>query len=503
MFTLRTKSTTRQGSMVGWHPLVLLAGLSTISGCHISPKYTQPQIVAPPAYKELTGDEATATTWQSAQPADASIRSQWWLAFKDDQLDLLEAQVDISNQNIAEAAANYATASAIVREARSQYFPVASLGASFTNNRVSVVPAINLQSGATYNEYSLPLEASWEPDLWGKVRNSVRAATFQAQSTAAVLESVRLAEHAQVAMDYYLARAQDSLAQVLDARIRDDLDTLEITRALYRAGLTTDEALSAAEAQLETLQAQRENVRIARAQYEHAIAVLLGKPAAVFSTPVAAFSGSAPEVPAGLPAKLLQRRPDIAAAERAVAAANAQIGLARAAYFPDVLLSGTVGLTAASAANWLTWPSRVWAVGPSVAETIFDAGLRRATVLEYRSRYNSALAAYRQTTLTAFQQIEDNLAALRVLKDEIQQQNAAVAAAQRVLNEAVTRYKSGLDPYLNVIQAEQALLSYQQDLVGLRSQQMSSTVQLIQALGGGWDTQQLPDKKSILEVSKR
>jgi len=494
MSTLRTKTQSLITTLLGL-PLGAL-----LFGCLVGPKYAVPVVPAPPAYKELPSAElASGVRWSAATPADAMARGSWWEIFGDPQLNALEAQIVISNQNIAAAAANYAAARAIVRETRSQYFPSLTAGASISYSRVSVFPAANVSSGTTYTEYSLPVEASWEPDLWGKVRNSVHSAVFAAQADAATLANVRLAEQAQLAMDYYLVRAQDVLAKVLDDAVLSDQQTFDLTQTLYRAGLTTDEAASAAEAQLRAVQAQRENVRITRAEYEHAMAMLLGKAPADFSLSVTTDALVPPEIPVTVPAELLKRRPDIAAAERTLASANAQIGIATSAYFPNIVLSGTAGFTGLSAADWFTWPSRIWAVGPAITQTLFDAGLRRATTQQYRSQYEAAVASYRQTTLIAFQQVEDSLVASRVLRGELDQQNRAVAAAQRAFDEATVRYRAGLDPYLNVIQAQQTLLSYQDNAVQIRSQQMTAAVQLIQALGGGWSAQQLPSARAVAQ----
>jgi len=487
MSTLGTKTTSLTKSAC-----VLTLGMLA-SGCQVGPRYVVPPIQAPPAYKELTPAElAGAVRWSAAIPADAMARGHWWEIFLDPELNALETGIVISNQNIAAAAANYASSRAIVREARSQYFPSLTAGASVAYSRVSVFPAANLTTGTTYTEYSLPVEASWEPDLWGRVRNSVHAAAFAAQGDAATLANVRLAVQAQLATDYYLVRAQDALGRVLDHAVLYNQQTLDLTQALYHSGLTTDEAVSAAEAQLHAVQAQRENVRIARAQYEHAIAILLGKAPADFALPPTTSELTPPDIPPGIPSQLLERRPDIAASERTLTEANAQIGIAKSAYFPDLTLSGTAGFTGLSAAEWFTWPSRVWAVGPTIAETIFDAGLRRATVQQYRSQYDAAVASYRQTTLTAFQQVEDSLVASHVLRGELERQNQAVAAAQRAFDEASVRYRAGLDPYLNVVESQQTLLSYQETAVQIQSLQMTAAVQLIQALGGGWNVNELP-----------
>jgi len=487
-----------------WTTAVCASGLTMLTGCLVGPKYIPPRIPAPPVYKEfLPNGGSTAVDWKTAQPADTSIRDKWWEAFGDPQLNALEEQIDISNQNIAAAAANYSDALALVRQARSQFSPTLSAGLSFNNQRISVIPGNGLVSGKTYREYSFPIEASWEPDLWGRVRSTARSAAYAAQASSADLQSVRLAAHAQLAMNYIALRGQDSLKNVLDSTLQSNQDTLDITRNLYRAGLTSDEAVSAAEGQLSATQALDKNIGILRAQYEHAIALLIGKVPADVTIPSSTQDFKVPLTPPGIPAKLLERRPDIAVAERRVAEANAQIDVARTAFFPDITLSASGGFTSLTAADWFTWPSRVWAVGPTLAETIFDAGLRRATVQQYRSRYDQTVATYRQTALTAFQQVEDNLAVDRILRAELADQDAAVAAAQRAFDESQVRYRAGLDPYVNVIQTQMTLLTYQQSAVNIRYQQMITSVQLIEALGGGWDVTQLPNIKSVNHLSKR
>lgn len=354
-----------------------------------------------------------------------------------------------------------------------------------------------MSSPAQFNQYTVPVEASWEPDLWGRVRSSVRVQAYTAQERAADLENVRLAMHAQLAQDYFELRSQNSLKQVLDASVTTDGETLQITKQLYGAGLATDEAVSAAEAQLSSTRAQQEDTGVLIAQYQHAIAILLGQPPAELKLKTGALDFTIPSVPVGLPSDLLQRRPDIASAERAVAAANSQIGIARSAYYPYLTLNAAVGYSTTNVLDWFAWPSRVWAVGPSIAETVFDAGLRKATVQEARARYDATVASYRQTTLTAFGQVEDSIASLRQLQSAISAQEQAVAAAQRTLDEATVRYKSGLDPYLNVTTAQMNLLAYEQADVTLRSEQVIACVQLIQALGGGWDTGQMPSAKAV------
>ncbi len=496
----------RRLTQIGKH-LIVAASLTCVllqSACVIGPKYLRPSVPDPPAYKELAQEGSQAQSqWKIAQPADAAIRGKWWEAFHDPQLNELEEKAGSSNQNIAAAAANFLAARALVRQARSQYFPTVSTNPSVMNSRTSPGQLGGITGGSsglavkTYTDYSLPFDASWEPDFWGRVRSTVRANVYAAQASAADLENVRLSEQAELAVDYYELRAQDSLKQLLDSTVAAYQDTLELTQSQYRAGLCNDEAVAQAEAQLRAAQAQDTDLGVLRAQYEHAIAVLIGQPASTFSLPAQALEAKPPATPVGVPSELLERRPDIAAAERGVAQANAQIGVAKAAYFPSVILSASAGLGNTSISDWFTWPSRFWSVGPSLAETIFDAGLRRATVQQYQANYDQTVANYRQTVLTSFQQVEDNLASLRILSQAIDQQDAAVEAATRSLHEATARYKAGVDPYLNVIVAQTTLLNDQQTAVNFRMQEMVASVQLIKALGGGWNATQIPSPKEI------
>jgi len=476
-------------------------------GCVVGPKYARPPVQTPPAYKEIPqATAATSESWQTSQPKDETDRGKWWKAFNDPQLDKLEEKASSSNQEVIAAADNFLAARALVREARAQYFPTVSANPSITNERPSSAQFGGLNAGSSmgialtvksYTDYSLPFDASWEPDFWGRIRSGVRSNIYAAQASAADLENIRLSEQAELAADYYELRAQDFLKEVFDSTVNAYQDALNLTRAQYTAGLGSDEAVAQAETQLKTAQAQDTNLAILRAQYEHAIAVLVGEPASTYSLPVQSVPTNPPSIPAGVPSELLERRPDIAAAERSMAQANAQIGMAKTAYFPAILLSATGGFGNSSAANWFTWPSRFWSVGPSLAETIFDAGLRRATMDQYRASYEATVAIYRQTVLTAFQQVEDNLASLRILSQDIEQQDAAVEAAARSLQEATVRYKAGLDPYLNVISAHTILLNGQQTAVNFRMQQMVASVQLIKTLGGGWDSAQLPSLNQL------
>ena len=475
---------------------VSLMGVILVAGCTVGPKYHAPSVQAPAAFKELTPADFKQTDgWKLAQPADTALRSDWWKMFNDPELNKLEDRVNVSNQTIAAATAGFFAARAIVKEARSQYFPKVTTSPSISGSR-----QVTLSSGKAVqqSEYLLPFDASYVPDLWGRIRNTVRSSVAAAQASAADLETTRLTIHAELAVDYYQLRALDGLKQVLDSTVVAYRESLRLTTVLFQTGIDSDEAVAQAETQLQTAEAEDTNLGILRAQFEHAIATLIGQPASTLSIPVAPLKANPPAVPFGVPSQLLERRPDIAAAERSVAQANAQIGIAKTAFYPTVTLLASVGLESGSIANWFSWPSRVWSVGPAVAQTIFDGGLRRATVEQFRATYDQTVANYRQTVLTAFQQVEDNLSTLRILSQEIQQQDAAVNSAQRNLSLANDRYRLGIDPYLNVITAQTTLLTNQQTAVNLRLQQMTASVQLIEALGGGWDVSQLPSEHALI-----
>jgi NodT family efflux transporter outer membrane factor (OMF) lipoprotein len=494
--------------------LLVALACSLGSGCVVGPKYTRPDVPTPPAFKELPPPtDAGGATWKVAQPADETVREGWWEVFGDPQLNALEQQIDMSNQNVAAAMAGFLSARAVARQARSHLFPTVSTNptilaahqptvTSVLSSTTASASAPVLASGS-YAEFLLPFSASWEADVWGRLRNSVKVGVAGAQASAADLENVRLMMQAELAADYFELRAEDALRQLFDATVSAYQDSLDITRVQFRAGIASDEAVAQAETQLEATQAQATNLGIARAQFEHAIALLLGRPASTFSLAASPLSATVPDIPAGVPSALLERRPDVAAAERRAAQANAQIGVAQAAFFPTVMLTGSGGFAATSITDWLKWPSRFWSVGPALAETIFDAGLRRATVQQYQASFEQAVANYRETVLTAFQQVEDNLATLRILAQVIQQQDTAVLSATRSLTVATTRYRAGIDPYLNVIAAQTTLLANQQTAVNLRRQQMTASVQLIEALGGGWSSAQLPSPAQILSDGTR
>jgi NodT family efflux transporter outer membrane factor (OMF) lipoprotein len=482
---------------------VAIVASLVLTGCSVGPKYNRAPVETPAAYKELDG-------WKVAQPQDTSLRGKWWEIFGDSQLNALEDQVNVSNQNIAAAAANFLSARALVKEARSQLFPTVTVGPAISVSRPSAnlgsngataaatgTPIVSTGKG-TFEDYTLPFDASYQVDLWGRIRSQVKANIYAAQASAADLENVRLTAQAEVAVDYFEIRAQDAQKELLDETVKAYENSLDLTRARFETGIDNEESVAQAETQLDTAKAQDTNLGILRAQYEHAIALLVGKPASSFSIPEQPLNANPPSIPVGVPSELLERRPDIAAGERSMAQANAEIGVARAAYFPTLTLSASAGLESSAISTLFTWPSRFFSVGPQLSETLFDGGLRRATMQQYRATYEQMIATYRQDVLTAFQQVEDNLASLRILSQEIHEQDTAVMAAQRYLTIATDRYRLGLDPYLDVITAQTALFGNQQTEVNLKMQQMTSSVQLIEALGGGWDASQLPSAASMI-----
>jgi NodT family efflux transporter outer membrane factor (OMF) lipoprotein len=491
------------------YTVTLLLVVLVMVGCVVGPKYHPPAPQAPaPQYKESPTQFQETGGWTVAQPADAKLRGKWWELFNDPELNALEDQLDINNQNIKQYFENFMAARAVVREARAQYFPTLTTAPSFNRSRTSgnlnTAPVNTSGTGTAAKQlqstvYSLPLEASWEPDLWGKVRNTVRQARYAAQVSAADLENERLIERASLAEYFFEIRGQDELQKIYDDTVAADQKAYDLTRALYEAGIDDQISVVEAETTLQSAQAGATNVGIARAQYEHAIAVLIGKAASSFSIPVKPMTVAPPPIPVGMPSELLERRPDVAAAERAMAEANATIGIAYAAYFPNLTLNAEGGFESSAFHNWLSWPSRFWSIGASIPETIFDAGLRRATVQQYVATYNADLASYRQTVLAAFQQVEDALAEVRILSTQIQQEQQAVNSAQTYLKLAQARYETGIDPYVNVLIAQTTVLSDQQILNNLQVQQMTSAVALVEALGGGWDRSQLPNTEQVTQ----
>ena len=486
-------------------PLAVFCAMQ--AGCNVGPKYVPPATTAPPAFKESPAQFKETNGWAVAQPQDAALRGKWWEIYNEPELNALEDQLNIDNQNIRQAFENFMEARALVREARSQYFPTASVGGSYTRSRSSSNVGSSAGSGSTGGQQSqlfdLPGEVSWEPDLWGKVRNTVHASQYQAQLSAADLENERLTEQVSLAEYFFEIRGQDALQQILNDTVEADKKALDAVRAAYDTGVGDQISVVEAQTTLESAQSAAINIGIARAQYEHAIAMLIGKPASAFSIPVRPITTAPPPIPVGLPSQLLERRPDIAAAERNMAAANAQIGVAYAAYYPALTISATGGMESSALKNLLDWPSRFWSVGPALSETVYDGGLRRATVNQYIATYNANLATYRQSVLTAFQQVEDYLATVRILSQQIRRQQEAVDSSETFVRLESGRYETGIDPYIDVVIAQTTLLSNQQSLAALEVQEMTASVQLIQALGGGWDRSQLPTAAQVTQKPSR
>ncbi|HET9686713.1 MAG TPA: efflux transporter outer membrane subunit [Pseudolabrys sp.] len=468
-------------------PAIVAAMLMPLSACMVvGPDYVQPTVITPDAYKEIDG-------WRVAQPKDDLIRGAWWEIFGDPQLNALVAQVSVSNQNLAVAEAQYREARALVQEARASYYPTATIGFGANRSSSSTTTGSGPASPrVTVSNYSLPLDVSWEIDVWGQIRRTVEANQANAQASAANLENARLSFQAALAQDYFQLRELDAQKQLLSATVTAFEKSLELTKDLFAQGVDSDVDIQQAETQLKTTQAQLINVGVQRAQLEHAIAVLIGKPASDFSIPATPLAGTPPEIPVGVPSELLERRPDIAASERSVAAANAQIGVAEAAFYPTVTLSASLGLESSSLGKLATAASRFWSVGASISETVFDGGLRRAQTDFARAAYDATVATYRQTTLTAFQGVEDNLAALRILEEEAGVQNEAVKAAEKSVVLTMDQYKAGTVSYLNVVTAQTIALTNETTAVQILGQRMTAAVLLVQALGGGWNVSQLP-----------
>lgn len=458
-----------------------------LAACTVGPDYIKPVAEVPESYKETEG-------WKKAQPRDNITKGAWWEIFSDPQLNSLEESVNISNQNIAAAEAQFRQASALVDAARAGYFPTVTAGASYTRSRRSSgvtnsgTGGAKSAGGSTISDYLLPVAASWEPDVWGRVRRAVEAGKATAQASAADLESVRLSAQTELAQDYFLLRALDAQKRLFEATVEAFQKSLELTRNRYNSGVASRADVLQAETQLKTTQAQNVDLGVQRSQLEHAIAVLIGKPASVFSLQAAALAQVPPAIPVGLPSELLERRPDVASAERHVAAANAQIGIAESAYYPTITLSASGGFESTNLSKWLSWPSRFWSVGAALAETVFEGGLRRAQTEQARAAYDTSVASYRQTVLTAFQEVEDNLAALRILEEEAQAQNEAVKAAQQTVTLTTNQYKAGTASYLNVIVAQAAALSNERAAVDILGRRMTASALLIKALGGGWNS---------------
>lgn len=484
-----------------------IAAAVLLNGCRVGPKYHTPPATAqapPISYKESPVQFKDTDGWKVAQPQDAMLHGKWWQIYDDSELNALEDQLNINNQNIKVYFQNFMAARAIVHEAHSQLFPTAGVGPSYQRSRSSAnlknstgTNGSSTSAGAQSTLTSLPFDVSWEPDLWGRIRNTISATQSEAQLSAADLENERLTEQANLALFFFELRGQDALQDLYTATIAADEKALQYTQAQYETGVGNRVSVVEAQNTLQNAEAQATNIGVARAQYEHAIAVLIGTNPSSFSISRKALKARPPAVPLGVPSQLLERRPDIAASERSIAAANATIGIADAAFYPTLVLSASAGLESSTFKHLFDWPSHFWSVGPSFSETIFDAGLRRATVQQYTATYNATVATYRQTVLTAFQQVEDSLASVRILSQQILKQQEAEQSAQEFVDLETARYQTGIDPYINVVTAQTTLLIDQQTLNSLRTQVMTASVQLIQALGGGWDKSQLPTPSQV------
>jgi NodT family efflux transporter outer membrane factor (OMF) lipoprotein len=467
---------------------LILFSLATmlLAGCTVGPKYARPNVPTAPvdAFKETDG-------WKPAQPSDQALRGNWWEIFGDPQLNALESELTVSNQDLKVANARFVEARAMVHYNRAAQLPTISTSPSIQSLRDSANTPY-LPTTHTTGDFVLPLDVSYELDVWGRVRRTVSAAREEAQATAGDLATVNLSLHAELAYDYFELRSADAQKKLLDDTVKTYQDALQLTVNRFDGGAAPKSDVAQAQTQLQTTTVQDTDVAVQRSQYEHAIAILIGKPPAAFSLPALPLNVAPPDIGSGLPSQLLERRPDIAAAERRVAEANDQIGIARAAYFPTITLGGSAGFEGDSITNWFTWPSLFWAVGPSLAETLFDGGRRRATSTAARANYDATVANYRESTLTAFQQVEDNLAALRILDQEAQQQKQATASAQESLQIFTDRYIGGADPYLQVLTAQTIALQNERNDVDILRRRMDASVLLIKALGGGWNTSELP-----------
>lgn len=478
--------------------MALILGITTLAaGCAVGPDYVRPKIDAPATFKEAQG-------WKQAQPKDDQPHGAWWEIYADSELNTLLRQVAISNQNVLVAEANYRKARALVDASQASYFPTVGLSASSTRSHQGTgtttansgsatgTNAVNTARGITRNN-SLSANASWEPDIWGKVRRTVESNASGAEASAADLANAQLSAQAELAQDYFQLRAQDTQKKLLDDTVAAYEKSLRLTKNRYAAGVVAKADVVQADTQLKTTQAQAIDLEIQRALYEHAIAVLIGKAPAEFSLPVAPLITPVPVLPVAIPSELLERRPDIAAAERLVASANAQIGVATAAFFPSLTLNASGGYQSSSFSKWLSAPNQFWSLGPQIAATLFDGDARRAQVRQAEAGYDASVATYRQTVLSAFQAIEDDLVQLRVLQAETEVQKSAVAAAEESLALTLNQYKAGTVSYLNVITAQATALGNRRSLAQLDSRRLVASVLLVRDIGGGWDAQHMDE----------
>src|SRR6267143_1377151 len=475
--------------------VVALILVLLIAGCTVGPKYVRPAVPTTATYKEEAPASFKETDqWQPARPGDQTSRGSWWEIFGDPELNKLEEQIADSNQSLKVAEARFREARAAIRFNRASQFPTISTApsASYVKNSDFSPNYPSRIQQASKGDFVLPFDLSYELDLWGRVRRSLAAAREEAQATAADYETAKLSLEAELGLDYFELRSADAQKQLLDNTVKAYADNLQLTAGRFKGGVAPKADVSQAQTQLDTTRVQDTDVTVQRAQFEHAIAILIGEPPAEFSLTTAPLNYQPPSTPIGLPSELLQRRPDIAAAERRVAEANQQIGIARAAYFPSVTLGGTAGFSGSQGSNWFGWPSGFWAVGPALVQTLFDAGRRRATSESARANYDAAVATYRQTSLTALQEVEDNVAALRILENETQQQQQAVASSQESLQLFTNRYRGGVDTYLQVITAQTTELANERNAIDILRRRLDASVLLVKALGGGWNASNLP-----------
>jgi len=463
----------------------VVCAIAGLAACSVGPNYVRRPVETPSAYKEAQG-------WKQAEPRDEQSRGNWWEAFNDAQLDALVTQVAITNQTIKAAEARVREARALTQAARAAFFPIVTANASATRSGDrggaggGSVGSTGGQGARVGNSYNVSLDVSWEIDLWGRVRRTVEASEATAEASASDLESAKLSAQAQLAEDYLLLRAQDAQIRLLNDTVAAYERSLQLTRNQYAVGVVGRADVAQAETQLKSTQAQAIDATVQRAQLEHAIAILIGKPPAEFSIAAEAVPTEFPVIPVELPSELLERRPDIAAAERRAAAANAQVGVAEAAFFPSLTLSATGGFQSSVLSQLFSLPSRYWSLGPAVAQIIFDAGLRRAQTAQAIATYDENVAKYRQTVLTGFQEVEDNLAALKILEREAAVQDEAVKAARESLAIVLNQYRGGTANYLAVVVIQAAALNNERTAISILGRRLTASVALIKALGGGW-----------------
>jgi len=472
-----------------------LGALVLLSGCVMGRDYERPKTDhLPTQFKELKG-------WQAAQPKDDKLPGNWWEIFGDRQLNALEAQVAGKNQSLAVAEAQYRLAQHLAQSARAAYLPTAGLNT--TTNRFKAASGQSVAVAGVRNLFGAVLNIAWEPDFWGSVRRQVEANVTSAQASAATLQVLRLSTQATLAQDYFQLLTLDTQKQVLDKTVVAYQKTLAMTLNRYAAGVAARSDVALAETQLAAAQAQAVDVGVQRAQMEHAIAVLIGKTPAELNLPPTTLAHEPPAVPVGVPSTLLERRPDIANAERLVASANAKIGVAKAAYFPTLTLSASNGWQTGALSNLFSTASRYWAIGPAAgALTLLDGGAHNAALKQSIDSFDASAAQYQQTVLTGFQEVEDNLSALRVLAEEGQSLNHALQTAQAALSITENQYQAGTVGYLTVLSAQTTVFSHEQSAVTVLGERFNYAVLLVKALGGGWDNSQLPNRDAATGNSR-